>query len=281
MSEAEPDLPIHVRRAGRAGRPVVLLHGFGAHSYTWRHWIDPLSAGHSLHLVDLMGHGSAPAPAGADCSPRGHAEPVRRYVTERSLERITLVGHSFGGGVALLTALELLAREPERLDSLVLIASASLPQALPRYIGWARTPVLAEACLALLPPAWIIRKALRSIVHDPDGIRPDQVEAYAEPLRSRKRRGVILRTARKIVPPDLDRIVASYPRVDVPTLLLWGREDPVVPLGVGEKLLDLLPRAELEVVDRCGHVPQEELPRVALQPLADFLDRRREALERR
>lgn len=269
------DLPIRVETAGRSGRPVVLIHGFGAHSYTWRHWIDPLAGSHRLHLVDLMGHGEAPAPADGDYSPKGHAELVRRYVQGRSLERVTLVGHSLGGGVALLAALDLLDREPERLDSLVLISAASLPQELPRFIGWARIPVLAEVLLALLPSSWLIRQALRSIVHDPEGIRSGQVEAYAGPLRHRDGRRALLKTARLIVPPDLDRIVERYAGLDVPTLLLWGRRDPVVPLSVGERLRDLLPFSELHSVAACGHVPQEEVPEAALEPVLHFLERRR------
>lgn len=269
-----PHLPLHVETIGRSGRPLVLIHGFGANSYTWRHWARPLAADHRLHLLDLMGHGSAPAPAHGDYSPRGHADLVRRYITDREMTNVTLIGHSLGGGIALLAALELVAGESDRLDSLVLISAAALRQDFPRYVGLARMPILGELLLALVPSAWLIRQVLRSIVHDEEGIRPEQVQAYADPLRRRGSRRAVLETARHIVPPDLDRIVARYPEIDVPTLLLWGREDPVVPLTLAEALRDVLPRAELHVLDNCGHNPQEEVPDRALEPVLRFLEER-------
>lgn len=273
MNAAPAHLPIHVETVGASGRPVVLLHGFGANSYTWRHWIGPLSADHRLHLVDMMGHGSAPAPPDGDYSPRGHADLVRRYIVSRSLEDVTLVGHSLGGGIALLAALELLDTEPRRLDSLILVSSACLPQEIPTFIGWARVPFLGEALLTLTPKRGLIRRVLRSIVHDPEGVRAGQVEAYADPLRERAKRRALLETARKIVPPDLDAIVERYPQIDVPTLLLWGRQDPVVPLSVGETLAHTLPDARLHAVDRCGHIPPAEAPRTSLAPVREFLAR--------
>jgi len=274
MRSAGPELPLGVEVFGTRGRPLVMVHGFGARSFTWRHWVPTLAEDHRVHLLDLMGHGGAPAPADGDYSPRGHADLVRRYLVERELEGATLVGHSLGGGLVLLAALDLLDGERDRLDSLVLISAASLPQEIPPFIGMARIPVLGELLLTLLPSRWLIRRVLRSILHDPEAVRPEQVEAYAGPLGERARRRALLRTARRILPPDLDELVADYARIDLPALLLWGRSDPVVPPTVGRALEGILPRARLHLLDRVGHLPQEEAPERALEPVRAFLRRR-------
>jgi len=83
--------------------------------------------------------------------------------------------------------------------------------------------------------------------------------------------------ARQIVPPDLDATTRRYPEIDVPTLLLWGRHDPVVPLEIGMRLERDLPNAQLHVLERCGHIPQEERPEDSFAVLTDFLDRTRSA----
>jgi pimeloyl-ACP methyl ester carboxylesterase len=118
----------------------------------------------------------------------------------------------------------------------------------------------------------VIRAALRQIVRDPDAVDGAQVRAYAAPLKTRSGLRATLEAARTIVPDDLDDLVARYPAVDVPTLLLWGDSDPVVPLGVGRRLERELPRARLEVLEACGHIPHEERVDASLAVLGSFLD---------
>lgn len=266
-------LPLHVEEVGE-GRPLVLLHGLGAHSYTWRHWIPGLSRRHRLLLVDLKGHGSAAAPADGAYAPADHAALVSHLVRQRDLRHATLVGHSFGGTVALLAALRLLDTGAPWLDSLVVIEGAALPQPLPAYLRAVRSRVLGPLLLRAVPSRTLVRAILRDIVHDPGTITARQVEAYAEVLESADHRLALVETARRLVPSEAERLVEEYPRIAVPTLLLWGREDPVVPLAVGRRLAELLPNATLHVLDGCGHLPQEECPEASLEPVLEFLERR-------
>lgn len=263
-------LPLHVEEVG-AGRPLVLLHGLGAHSYTWRHWIRVLSGRHRLLLVDLKGHGSAPAPGDDAYGASDQAALVSHLVRERRLRSATLIGHSFGGAVALLTAVRLLEAEPERLHSLVVIEGAALPQSLPLYLRILRAPLLGPALLRAVPSRRLVRAVLRDIVHDPDRITSRQVEAYAEVLRSAAHRRALVQTARHLDPPEAGRFAEDYARIDVPTLVLWGRHDPVVPLATGTRLGELLPDARLRILEDCGHLPQEERPEASLEVVLEFL----------
>lgn len=264
-------LPLHVEETGE-GPPLLLLHGFGANSYTWHRWVPELARDHRVIRVDLKGFGAAPKPDDDAYAPADHAELLLRLVRGRDLRDLTVVGHSLGGGIALLLALRLLEAEAERLRALVLVAAPAYRQGIPPWIRRARIPLVGRIFLRLVPPRRLIRWVLRSIVHDPSTITRTQVEAYAEPLESADARRALLRTARQIVPPDLERTVRRYPEIGVPALLLYGREDPVVPLEVGERLADALPRARLHVLDACGHDPPEELPEESLAAVRAFLD---------
>ena len=275
------DLPLHVETAGREpgdGVPVfLLLHGFGASSFTWRSWVSELSARGHVVLVDMKGFGAAPKPDDGRYQPTVQAELVHRLIAQRDLRRVTLCGHSLGGGVSLLTAIRLLdeSRErgtPQRLERLVIVSGAAYRQRLPPFVAMARRPRLSAGLLGLLGPRRVIRYVLRTIVHDAEAVTSMQVEGYADPLRTKAARRALLWAAAQIVPPDLDDLAARFPEIDVPTLLLWGRQDRVVPLWVGERLAQELSRAELHVMEDCGHLPQEEHPQATLDLVRTFLD---------
>jgi len=261
--------PLHVEEYGDGHRQIMLLHGFGATSYTWRGWIGALAKKHRVWSVELKGHGSAPAPPDDLYALHDHTDLVRRLIIKKDLRQLTLVGHSMGGGVALYVALQLL--EENRLERLVLVSSAAYPQRLPPFIGLATRGRLAEWGLRFFPKRFLIRRVLRSIVFDPEGITDAQVAAYAEPLYSPAHRTALIKTAMGIIPPDLAELTKHFPEIDLPTLLLWGRHDRVVPLDVAERLLAALPRARLEIMEDCGHVPPEELPKESVEIVLGFL----------
>jgi pimeloyl-ACP methyl ester carboxylesterase len=118
----------------------------------------------------------------------------------------------------------------------------------------------------------IVRVVLERIVHEPDRVDDAQVRGYAEPLSARDSARCLLAMARSIRPRGLSEIVARYPTLEIPTLLIWGRSDRVVPLPVGERLAKDLPRSHLVVLERCGHLPAEELPDESYAAVAGFLD---------
>ena len=268
---ARVSLPLDVEQRG-AGAPVVLLHGFGASRFTFRLWADELARTHALHLVDLFGFGTAPPPEDGRYGPLEQAEAVARYLCERDLRSVSLIGHSLGGGVALLVALHLRELgEDARLARLASVAGPAYPQAIPRYVWVARVPLLGSVLLRTAGADRIVRLVLRHIVFDPSSVSDAQVKGYAAPLRRPRAGRALIATARQIVPPSLDELTERFNEIRVPTLLLWGRHDPVIPLWVGERLAAELPRARLVVLDRCGHLPAEERPQASLAAVQEFL----------
>ncbi len=268
------DLPLHVETRGD-GAPILLLHGFGASRATWRPWVPALERRGRLHLVDLKGCGDAPKPPDGRYGPQDQAGILHRYVMSEDLRDLTVVGHSLGGGIALLLALLLRdAGEADRLRRLVLISAAAYVQGLPHYIGLAaRAPAwLARLVLALVPARPLAKRVLKEISFDPQAVTEEEVERYAAPLRARGCRRALADSARQLLFPGLDAVVARYPEIGVPALLLWGRQDDVVPPWVGERLARELPRGRLVMLERCGHLPMDERSDEALEAITGFLE---------
>ena len=272
------DLPLHVEILGPDPDPgvdsIVLLHGYGGSSFSWRYWAPFLAKRAHVVLVDMKGFGSAPKPDDGQYGPRHQAELIYRLILQADLQRVTLIGHSLGGGVALDTALRLLDSEPGRLKRLILVASAAYKQRMPLFVALAKYRRLASTALRILGTQFVIRHVLKSIVFDPSEVSDDQVLGYAKPLSSPEAHRALIDTALAIVPPDLEKLTARFEELDVPTLVLWGRQDRVVPLWVGERLADKLPDAKLQVLENCGHMPAEELPKESWEALQAFLDQR-------
>src|SRR5688500_17042974 len=162
------DLPVDVLTVG-SGDPIVLLHGFGATRFTWRSWIPRLASSRSLYLVDLRGFGAAKKPEGSCYGPADLADDVLTLIRNLDLQRITLVGHSMGGGVALMVALRLLeAGEGSRVARLSSVCGTAYAQPLPPVVSKLRDPSLAvRILLRVMPARWIVRRVLESIVYDP------------------------------------------------------------------------------------------------------------------
>jgi pimeloyl-ACP methyl ester carboxylesterase len=268
-------LPLHVEVSGLEPGPAVetflLIHGYAASAFTWRYWGPRLATRGHVVALDLKGFGRAPKPADRLYGPQHQAELVHRLIEERDLRRVTMVGHSLGGGVALLTALRLAEAGGRRLDRMVIVSGAAYDQRLPPFVRMAAYPRLSSLLFSALGSERVVRTVLARIVHDPSRVEESQVRGYADPLSSAAAVRALLATARQIRPPDLDAITARYRELDVPTLLIWGRGDRVVPLAIGDRLARELPDARLHVLERCGHLPPEEVPAESYALLEEFL----------
>lgn len=251
----------------------ILLHGYGGSSYTWHAWTPRLALFGRVISVDFMGFGDAPKPADGTYTPAEQARLVKELVGEMDLGRITLIGHSMGGGIALLSTLMLIDQGALPVDRLVLVAAAAMRQPLPPFVAMARYPRLSRLMLRVVGAQRVIGVALKQIVHDPDSITREQIETYARPLKEHGGARAALAMGKEILPDDIDQITGRYPEITIPTLLLWGEHDRVIPLWVAKRLEEAMPNAELTVLEACGHIPPEELPEKSWEAVEHFLAR--------
>lgn len=277
VTEVVPDAEteggvLDTESGARQAETFLLVHGYAASSFTWHRWRGPLARRGRVIQVDLKGFGRAPKPDDGRYRPRDLVDLLIELIRELDLSRLTLVGHSLGGGLSLLTSLRLLDAGEPRLSRLGLVAAPAYRQKLPPFVTLSKAPGLSEGFARILGANVIVNQVLRTIVHDPGTITEEQIREYAVGLESEGGIRAAMDVGRSIVPEDLDQLAARYPEIELPTFLLWGDHDPVVPLWVGERLAQELPRAALTVLPACGHVPPEEKPDESLHAFESFLD---------
>ena len=266
-----PDNPVKLfYRDEGSGPPLLLIHGFGASTFTWRYLAPDLARTNRVIAVDLKGFGQSDKPFDERYSVYDQAGLLAQLIEEKDLRDLTLVGHSFGGGVALLLALEAQHRLQGRISRIVLLDSIAYPQNVPVFFRMLDMPVVSQLGIRMVPSSVQTRIALKIAYFDDSKIDPEEVEAYAAPLKTAAGKHAIIHSARQIVPENIESLSERYKSIELPTLILWCDHDRIVPLEVGIKLRRTLPNSALKLVEECGHMPQEEQPESTLRLLREF-----------
>jgi pimeloyl-ACP methyl ester carboxylesterase len=269
-TSARPDITLSSASYGE-GAPVLLIHGFGASSYSWRNLVEPLAQQHRVITLDLKGSGASPRPRDDQYSVYEQARLVRDFVVANALDDVQIVGHSFGGAVAIGASLLLAETDPRMQKSLVLVDSMAYPQKLPYFINVLATPVLGSVAIHLVPDRMQVRQLLNLVYYDDALITEEAIDNYTEMLGQPDTKYALLQTARQILPPDLDVFSGRYKTLMLPTLIVWSRDDEIVPLAIGERLNADIRDSRLYVISGVGHAVQEEAPQLILPVLENFL----------
>ncbi|MBS2027703.1 MAG: alpha/beta fold hydrolase [Deltaproteobacteria bacterium] len=259
------------RKAGK-GSLVLLLHGIAGSSATWASIIPRLSGAHTVIAPDLLGHGESAKPPG-DYSLGAYANLIRDLLEALELPRGTIVGHSLGGGVALQFAYQF----PERCERLVLVSSGGL--------GREVHPILRAAALpgAELVLPWLAVGADRGIgtlikAMGKLGFRESadlgQTWRSFVSLEQPEARRAFLHTVRGIIDLGGQLVSATdklYLAEGLPTLIIWGERDPLIPMRHGQRSHDLMLGSRLEIFPGAGHYPYLDDPERFAAILLDFI----------
>jgi pimeloyl-ACP methyl ester carboxylesterase len=264
--------PVTYRRMGE-GPVLVLVHGITSSSRTWNAVLPELAKQHTVIAPDLLGHGGSAKPRG-DYSLGAHASGIRDLLAVLGVSRATLVGHSLGGGIAMQFAYQF----PERLERLVLVDSGGLGNEVSVWLRAATLPG-AEYVLPLLfgQPARTTGFALGRVLGRLGVKASANVRGIAEGLESLgdgDARRAFVHTARSVIDPAGQRVDARdrlYLSEGVPTLLIWGECDPIIPVEHGRKAHELMPDSRLEVFPDAGHFPFNDDPERFAAVLTDFV----------
>jgi pimeloyl-ACP methyl ester carboxylesterase len=250
------------------GPDLVLLHGLGASSFSWRHNRGPLSRHFRLITPDLPGHGRSPAPRPGDYRIDSLLRGILDFLDWHQLTTVVLGGNSLGGGLSLLAA----AEQPGRIAALALLAPAAAVSRLPYAFYPLRLPVLGYAVAALLGP-WFLPLFMRLVYYDAERMIPEAVAGYAPPYRDLNRRLALRQLCRQLESRPLDEISARLQVLTQPVTLIWGEQDHILPISQGYWLKQHLPQAQFHRLPQVGHAPQEEAPAVVNKIIIDFLAR--------
>jgi pimeloyl-ACP methyl ester carboxylesterase len=269
VREAGKPVRLAVREAGK-GKPILLIHGLGASSYTWRAITPQLARTNRVIALDLKGFGESEKPLDDAYSISDQARLVEDYIARNDLRGVTLVGHSFGGAVAMAVALDDAQHGARRIEKLVLIDSLAYKQPVPFFFRVLQTPIIGELGMNLIPPDIQIARALAVAYYHDDRVKDETIATYASPLQTEGGRHALLRTVESLANEDADAFAARYPKLKTPALLIWCAHDRIVPMRFGKRLSNDLPNAKIDIIEECGHIPQEEEPEETLAAIQKF-----------
>jgi pimeloyl-ACP methyl ester carboxylesterase len=250
---------------------VVLIHGFGASLETWNDIYPFLCKNYSVIRMDLKGSGLSSKPRDNKYKLSDQAYILMQFLMELNQTNVVLVGHSLGGGVALLTYFESLSKHfGIKVKGLVLIDSAGYPQSLPFFIKAVRNPIV--RFLSYFTTAeFRVRLVLERIYKVKEKITSERVERYAFSLNQPGSEYALHQTANQIVPNNISELTAKFPTVAIPTLIVWGKDDPVIPIENAHLFNHDIPNSRLFILDNTGHVPHEERPEETFAAINQFL----------
>jgi len=272
-------IDVHVRfdpgNGKKTGLSFVLLHGFASWVYTWDHVFDELAEMGSVLAYDRPGFGLTEKVLPKSLGFNPYTQDYQmKLLTElldyHSLDSVILMGHSAGGVVALRYALE----HPERVRALVLIDPAVYIQPpFPEILNRVLTALEVEE----LGPRFFAERfidfaneGMKLSWYDASKITPERVEKFLLPTRIKNWEIALW----KFMKANLDQrdLEERLSLLTIPTLIIWGKQDRIVPLEDGKRLLKTLSNATLVTINRCGHVPQEEAPHAFLQIIKEWTD---------
>jgi pimeloyl-ACP methyl ester carboxylesterase len=265
-------LPTRYLRAGTTGPPLVLLHGVGDSALDWQ-WVMPTLAGtHRVYAPDLPGSGGT-IKSDVDYSPAFFTQFLSAFLDALEVKHAAVIGHSLGGLVGLRLALS----EPSRVSALGLVASAGLGRevtyalrslALPGTgrlaVAWGKRPpgaaqrALGRSTLLFARPWRVPRKWLK------EQYRLARLPGFLEAQLATVRAQVGLRGQREVL---VDRLA----QLEVPTRLVWGTGDRVLPYSQAKEAVSRLQEGSLELISDCGHSPHVEQPERFVSALDRFL----------
>jgi pimeloyl-ACP methyl ester carboxylesterase len=266
-------LRVHYQEAGDPDAPpVFLIHGFLSSTFVWsRVFLELAASGFRVIAPDLIGAGYSAKPRNFAYSIESQARIIAGLLEELGCEGATLVGSSYGGAVAATVALN----QPELVGKLVLVGVVSNNEPK-RYLMMrlVRTPVVGDIVSPLLASSRRLLRARMKRVYDRHQATLDEfrVDARFVPLQAAGTHRAIIRTARNW---DADRIQREAHLIKQPTLLVWGDNDPDVPLSDGEELHQQIENSRLVVFRDCGHHPQEEYPAAFVEAVLEFFGERK------
>lgn len=253
-----------------AGPVLLLIHGIAGSLETWQSVIDPLARNATVLAVDLPGHGAS-SPGGGDYSLGSLAAGLRDLLVALGHERATIVGHSLGGGIAMQFSYQF----PEMTERLVLVSSGGLGLEVNAALRAAALPganlfvsVTAEATRRV---SGLVGRLIGGTGVSSPGLE-ELIRSYAS-LADSDRRAAFLATVRSVVGLTGQTVGAGdrlYLAQDLPVLLVWGANDPIIPVEHGRAAHELLPDSTLVVFDGVRHFPHVEAPERFVVALEEF-----------
>lgn len=257
-----------------SGPALLLIHGIGSRHETWLPIVERLAKHYTVIAPDLLGHGRSAKPR-ADYSIGGYANAMRDLLAVLGIERVTVVGHSLGGGIAMQFAYQY----PQLTQRIVLVGAGGLGPEVNPVIPLCTLPGggVGLAVLAAKPIRVVADRLLKAMHRTGLPFTADlkQLSVVYDDLGSRESRQAFRHVLRAIV-DWRGQIVTmrdrAYLAQYLPAMVVWGQRDTVIPVSHAQVALSILPGAQLEIFPTAGHFPQADEPELFAEVLMEFIE---------
>tara|TARA_R110000744_G_scaffold251952_1_gene367733 strand:+ start:142 stop:1077 length:936 start_codon:yes stop_codon:yes gene_type:complete len=259
---------IHYRDEGPKSdkEPIVLIHGTSASLHTWDGWVEVLKEQRRVIRFDLPAFGLTGPDPQNNYSIERYAEVVIAVLDALKIDKSVLAGNSLGGYIAWATAVF----HPDRVSKLVLVDASGYPydpESVPLAFKLSQNPLASRLLKNVLPKS-MVEKSVKNVYGNPDLVTDELVNRYYElSLREGNRSALKARFEQTLPGALMDKIGT----INVPTLLIWGRKDKLIPLKFGKRFKQEIVNSQLIVFDDLGHVPHEENPQKTVLAVLNFL----------
>lgn len=261
-------MKVHLRDEGARedATPIVLLHGTSSSLHTWDGWVEALKPNHRVIRFDLPGFGlTGPSPDGRYMMD-SYVEFVVAMLDALGVKQVVLAGNSLGGNIAW----EVASAHPDRVAKLVLVDAAGyvlVSQSVPIGFRIAKTPVLNKLALVTLPRS-IVESSVRNVYGDPSKVTRQLVDRYYELTLREGNRASLGERFRQTAHGEHE---ANIKKLTVPTLILWGAKDRLIPPEHAERFHQDIAGSTVVTFDALGHVPHEEDPAATVAAFIRFI----------
>ncbi|MFY0608321.1 MAG: alpha/beta hydrolase [Cyclobacteriaceae bacterium] len=266
-------MEVHIRDEGSKNdsAPIVLIHGTGASLHTFDEWAAKLKDQRRVIRMDLPAYGLTGPFPDANYSKGHYVDFMNNFLTTLKVKQCILAGNSLGGEIAWRYAL----KYPSMVDKLILIDAAGYPtnsKNKPIAFELAKIPVV-KNIFTYITPRFLVKSSVLNVYHNKSKVSEDLVDRYFElALRAGNRQAFVDQFASK-----KDTLaIKNIGEIRQPTLLLWGDQDLLIPVGNAHKFHKDLPNDTLVILKNAGHVPMEELPTESLKVVTTFLENEQE-----
>ncbi len=262
-------MQVHLRDEGPRNdkMPVILIHGTSASLHTWDGWTETLSKDRRVIRFDLPAFGLTGPEPNNNYTIENYAEFVVAVMDYLQIDNAVLAGNSLGGYIAWATAVI----HPSRVHQLVLVDASGYPyesESVPIAFRISQNPV-ASVLLEDFIPKSLVENSLKNVYGNPELVSEALVERYYQLSLREGNRSALSERFKQTKPGAL---ASRIPTIQVPTLILWGAKDKLIPLKHGERFNTEIPNSQLLVFDELGHVPHEENPQRTVDAVLSFLD---------
>ncbi len=250
-----------------SGEPVILLHGFFFDTYMWNKNIDVFAERYKVYALDLWGFGYSSRES-LDYGYPLYTQQLLKFMDALEIPKASLIGQSMGGG----TIINFTVSNRDRVEKIILVDAAGMPNSLPIMARISNLPKVGEFLFGLnnnfirrmtLGNNFLLNKNIITEEYFKNATRFHKIKGTIE---------VMLYITRKQFFDTLTEEITKLGSMDVPSLIVWGREDKSIPLPVGEKLHRFLKGAQLEILDQAGHCSHDDQSTLFNHLALDFLE---------